>query len=72
MLVTKTAFFHIQFIPFRWYDDDKNAKKVTQEPFIVADKFIQENIIYNYDEFMILIQIFVYLIKTIMDFVKRN
>ncbi|PKY28574.1 hypothetical protein RhiirB3_444793 [Rhizophagus irregularis] len=24
---------------------------VTQEPFIVADKFIQKNVIYNYDEF---------------------
>jgi len=51
MLVTKMAFFHIQFIPSRWYDDNKNVKQVTQEPFLVADKFIQENVTYNYDEF---------------------
>ena len=48
MLVTKMAFFHIQFIPSRWYDDNKN---VTQEPFLVADKFTQDNITYNYEEF---------------------
>ncbi|PKK78769.1 hypothetical protein RhiirC2_831514 [Rhizophagus irregularis] len=51
MLVTKTAFFHIQFIPSRWYDDNKDVKKAMQEPFLVADKFIQENITYNYNGF---------------------
>ncbi|CAB4383030.1 unnamed protein product [Rhizophagus irregularis] len=51
MLVYKTAFFHIQFIPSQWYDDNKDVKKAMQEPFLVADKFIQENITYNYDGF---------------------
>jgi hypothetical protein len=51
MLVTKTAFFHIQFIPSRWYDDKKNASMATQKAFLVADKFIQEDISYNYNEF---------------------
>ena len=51
MLVTKTACFHIQFIPSRWYDDNKNTKNTTQEPFFVTDKFTQEDITYNYDEF---------------------
>lgn len=51
MLVTKAAFFHIQFIPSRWYDDNKKTKNATQEPFLVADKFIQENVTYDYDEF---------------------
>ena len=48
MLVTKTAFFHIQFIPSRWYDDNKN---VTREPFLVADKFTEDNVTYNSEEF---------------------
>ncbi|CAB5384559.1 unnamed protein product [Rhizophagus irregularis] len=37
--------------PSRWYDDNKDVKKAMQEPFLVADKFIQENITYNYDGF---------------------
>ena len=51
MLVTKIAFFHVQFIPSQWYDDNKNVKKAMQEPFLVADKFIQKNITYNYNDF---------------------
>jgi len=51
MLTSKTAFFHIQFIPSRWYDDNNNNKHNTQEPFLVADKFTQDNVIYNYGEF---------------------
>src|SRR5688500_14225280 len=49
MLVTKETFFHIQLIPARWYTVNK---EVTQESFLVADKFIQDNqaTVYNYDE----------------------
>ena len=48
MLVMEIAFFHVKFILTRWYDDDN--KNATQEPFLVADKFTQENITYNYGD----------------------
>ncbi|PKY39854.1 hypothetical protein RhiirA4_528674 [Rhizophagus irregularis] len=41
MLATKEAFFHIQFIPKRWYININ--KDGSQEPFLVADKFIQDD-----------------------------
>jgi hypothetical protein len=51
MLMTKTAFFHIQFILFQLYDNNKNIEKVMQKLFLVVNKFIQKNIIYNYAKF---------------------
>ncbi|CAG8528091.1 10481_t:CDS:2, partial [Funneliformis caledonium] len=41
MLTTKTALFHIRLIPSRWY----YSKELdgSKEPFLVADKFLQEN-----------------------------
>jgi hypothetical protein len=52
MLVTKMAFFHIRFISSRWYDDNKISISAIQEPFLVSDKFSQDDITYNYDDFI--------------------
>ncbi|EXX63055.1 hypothetical protein GLOIN_2v1791665 [Rhizophagus irregularis DAOM 181602=DAOM 197198] len=46
MLNTKNAVFHIQFIPSRWYNIGKNG---LQEPFLIADKFMQEDQYITYD-----------------------
>jgi hypothetical protein len=47
MLATKNVMFHIRLIPTRWYCDKKNG---SDELFLVADKFMQEqnNITYDY------------------------
>ncbi|CAG8502816.1 16316_t:CDS:2 [Cetraspora pellucida] len=40
MLTTKTACFHIRLILTRWYYENLNG---SEEPFLQADKFMQEN-----------------------------
>ena len=49
MLSTKEAVFHLKFIPTRWYSEEKDN---IQEPFLTADKYMQEGqqFVYNNDE----------------------
>ncbi|CAG8832972.1 23160_t:CDS:2, partial [Gigaspora margarita] len=44
MLSNKKTKFHIQMIPSRWYQKDKNA---SFEPFVIADKYHNNNETYN-------------------------
>ena len=49
MLTTKIALFHIRLLLLRWYYSKELDK--SKEPFLVADKFLQENenIIFNHN-----------------------
>jgi len=39
MLSTKEAVFYLKFIPTCWYSEEKDN---IQEPFLTADKYMQE------------------------------